>query len=63
MKEINLEKWTSTDNQEEVHFFIKGTDIYLFGYNPKKVSFDSIAELMKKNGFVLSEKRERNENK
>ncbi len=37
---IRIERWTSSEQREEIHVFIEGTQTYLFGYNPNYVSFD-----------------------
>ena len=36
--EIEFETWTSSENQSEIHYFIKGTNIYIGGFNPQYIS-------------------------
>lgn len=49
---IDLETWTSTDNQEERHYFLRNGQQhvyqgqYLFGYNPKLVSEATVMKIM-----------------
>lgn len=39
MTKLRFEKWTSDQNQEEIHFFVEGEqNEYVFGYNPKHFS-------------------------
>jgi len=32
---MRVEKWKSNQNRYEQHYYVDGTDIYLFGFNPK----------------------------
>lgn len=47
---LKLERWTSNQNQEELHYFIEGTgkgyqpNQYVFGYNPKVVTVKKIQD-------------------
>jgi hypothetical protein len=48
--EIKVESWTSSKNQNEIHFFMEdGT--YLFGFNPKLMSRSKVAEFLCSLGF------------
>lgn len=44
--EIKFEKWVYDQNQEEIHFFIEGTNTYLFGYNPAYFTEKQILEVL-----------------
>lgn len=45
---VRSEKWTSSENRKEIHFFIEGTSIYLFGVNPKYIKKKDVNLLLKK---------------
>lgn len=50
---MNVEIWTSDHNRKEVHYFIPGGDTgyqhntYLFGYNPERVSSNTVQKILK----------------
>lgn len=31
---LKLQRWRSDDDQEEQHVFVRGSDVYVFGFNP-----------------------------
>ncbi|MFI5220477.1 MAG: hypothetical protein ACHQNT_13410 [Bacteroidia bacterium] len=55
---INAELWNSTDNQSEIHYFIKGTDTYIFGYNPRYFTEQEVNNILSKN-FKIGKLRKR----
>lgn len=44
---IRTEKWESTKGRTEIHHYVKGTDRYIFGYNPSVVSKKQAKQIMK----------------
>ena len=63
MNELVYEKWVSTDNQEEIHYFLKNTDIYVFGFNPNKISKNIVEGMLHKHGFFILGERKRNDSR
>ncbi len=54
-RETKVECWISSQNQEEIHFFIEDTK-YLFGFNPKLISRSKIAEFLSDLGYAVDPK-------
>ncbi len=50
---IRIERWTSDDNRDEIHFFVKNDNSkYIMGYNPAYFDKEVIIKLLKNAGFV-----------
>jgi len=58
--ELFVEHWASSENQAEVHFFLKdtGTRIYVFGYNPEFISQEQVDAIL---GQILELKKDHHE--
>jgi len=52
-KPVRIERWKSSEQNEEIHFFVKGTQIYLAGFNPQLIPEEKIREILKEAGFEL----------
>ena len=63
MKTIELyyERWLSSDNQTEIHYFIKGTDVYVFGYNPDLLNEDIVNRILEENNYKITGPKKRKE--
>ena len=48
---LRLERWKSSDNEEEIHFFVGQR--YIAGYNPKVVDGTDIEDVLLKLGYTL----------
>ena len=57
--ELVYERWQSTDAQSAVHYFIKGTDTYIFGYNPEFISSDQVIQMLNELGVTETTMRKR----
>lgn len=57
--ELVVERWESDAGEAEAHFFLAGTDRYVFGLNPAFVSEAEVAELLLRIGGRVLGKRER----
>jgi len=51
--ELRLEKWHSTENRHEEHYFLEGGEFagyqksaYVFGYNPEIVTPEKVARIL-----------------
>ena len=58
--EVKFEKWKSSDRQREIHFFVNGTDLYVFGYNPNVIKTRAVKKFLTEQGFKISGLRVRN---
>jgi hypothetical protein len=54
MKNLRLEKWYSTENRHECHYFLADglvagyqESAYVFGYNPELVSAEKVAHILR----------------
>jgi len=45
---MRRERWKSTLKNREDHYYIKGTEVYLFGFNPKIFSKNKVRKFFKK---------------
>ena len=51
---LKVERWTSNDNQEEVHLYMPDErNTYVMGYNPEKLAPQDIEALLCEMGFRL----------
>ena len=50
---VRAEKWKSSENREEVHYFIEGTQVYAVGFNPAVISEDGIKTLLRDAGLTI----------
>ncbi len=48
-KKLRLERWRSSDNQEEIHFF--DGPIYIIGFNPALIDWHTIMILLESFGY------------
>lgn len=51
--DIHIEKWVSSENNEEIHFFIEGTQTYLGGFNPKLISTADFVSFLDSQGYNI----------
>lgn len=40
------EKWTSSENREEIHYFENDMETYYFGYNPEIIPYDVVRPII-----------------
>ncbi len=59
MKKVTFETWRSSTGEREIHFFLKGTDVYVFGFHPKYVSATEVKKFLKKQGYEVKGLRTR----
>jgi hypothetical protein len=53
MKKLAVERWKSSQNRNEVHFFIKGNQKqYVLGFDPSRFEEKEILALLKKKGYI-----------
>lgn len=52
-RKLRVEGWESTENEREIHFFIKGTQTYVAGFNPKLITSQQMAAILREAGFEL----------
>lgn len=50
---LRVEKWKSSENREEVHYFIEGTQTYVMGFNPALVPEDVVIRALKGLGYKV----------
>lgn len=48
---LRVEKWKSSENRQEIHYFIEGTQVYVVGFNPDLVPEDVIIRALKGLGY------------
>ena len=48
-----IEIWKSNENHEERHVFVKDSQTYIVGFNPKLIREEKIREILKEAGFEL----------
>lgn len=52
-RQLRAERWHSTEKRDEIHFFVKGTDLYVAGFNPKLITAAQMEAVLKAAGFEL----------
>ena len=50
---LRVEVWKPTENREEVHYFIEGTQTYVMGFNPATVPEDVVIRALKGLGYKV----------
>ena len=50
---VRMERWQSNESNEEVHYFISGTQVYIAGFNPMLVREDDVKTLLRMSGFDI----------
>ena len=55
-KEIAVESWVSSNNQNEIHFYLEDGTTYLFGFNPKIISRSKVGSFLEEIGFKTDPK-------
>ena len=51
---IHIERWHSSDNRQEVHFFKAGDQkIYVAGFNPQLIPEEKIRTILREAGFDI----------
>jgi hypothetical protein len=53
MTELRLERWKSSEEHQEVHFFIADSQIYVFGFNPDLVEESDVVGFLLEMGFQI----------
>lgn len=43
---MRIERWTSSENREEIHYFVNDMETYLFGYNPEVIPKDVVSPII-----------------
>jgi hypothetical protein len=51
---LRIERWKSSENREEIHFFIEGTQTYVFGFNPKLLNKAMVMKWLLDAGFAIT---------
>ena len=50
---LRVEKWKSSENREEVHYFIEGSQVYVMGHNLALVPEDVVIRALKGLGYKV----------
>lgn len=56
-QEIWYEEWECTTGQRERHYFIKGTDTYVLGFNPEFLPVEQAEDILKTLGYKITGER------
>jgi len=53
---LRVERWHSSEGRTEIHFFLPGTQTYVFGFNPELIDERLIVPLIE-SGMLLKKGR------